>query len=183
MNVVNGTQMFTLTLKTTRYTLPNTIRNPAIRDTKEDEQKFGGIVIPTSDDYSDDFDLSDQSDGNMSNTFVNFMNSIILPSKNDVSDTDNIATIDIAFNLGPVRDGIIKHYTLSLIPIQYNPYLPLQGLSDHILFQQWMQNIHSTVHEHLNTNDRKVSKGQKEENLIKEIIVSSSSITSARDMN
>ncbi len=109
--------------QTSRQTL--LIRNPDTHDTRDDEQEFGGIPIPTSDDSSDDFyfddDLSSQPDENKSDTFINCMNRVLLPTNNDSSRIDTMATVDMAFTLAPVRDGIILHHTLSPIPFTRTP--------------------------------------------------------------
>jgi hypothetical protein len=119
-----------------------TKRNPYAHDTRDDEQEYGGIPIPMSDGSSDDFmfddDMSEPSDENKSDTFINCMNRIILPPHQDDKNIDHIATVDMAFTLGPV-DGIIHHHQLSPIPIHSNPYSPLQNLNDEIIYRQCMQ--------------------------------------------
>ncbi len=118
--------------------------------TTDDEQEFGGIPIPTSDVSSDDFsfddDLSSESEDNKSDTSINCMNSLTLSSNIASSGVDSIATVDMAFTLGPVRDGIVLHHTLSPIPSHPNPYSPLQDVNEHVIYRQCMQTFHTPVH-------------------------------------
>ena len=89
----------------------------------------------SSDDYMFDDDTSEPSEENKSDTFLNCMNRIILPKDPEEINIDHIATVDMAFTLGPVRDGIILHHQLSPIPIHSNPYSPLQHLNDEIVYR------------------------------------------------
>jgi hypothetical protein len=102
-----------------------TKRNPYAHETRDDEQEYGRISIPMSDDSSDDCmfddDMSEPSKENKSDTFINCVNKIILPTDQDATNIDHIATVDMAFTLGPVRDGIILNHQLSPIPIHSNP--------------------------------------------------------------
>jgi hypothetical protein len=61
------------------------------------------------------------------------------PTDQDATNIDHIATVDMAFTLGPVRDGIMLNHQLSPIPIHSNPYSPLQNLNDEIIYRQCMQ--------------------------------------------
>jgi hypothetical protein len=111
------------------------------RATQDDEQEYGRIPIPMSDDSSENYsDLTSASeDGYASDTFLNCMNTITLPH------ADLLASDDIAFVLGPVRDGVIQHHSLSPIPIHSNPYSPLDDTNEEVIFTQCMQTFNTPV--------------------------------------
>jgi hypothetical protein len=92
------------------------------------------------------------------------MNSLTLKSDIVGSGIDSIATVDMAFTLGPVRNGIVLHHTLSPIPIQPNPYAPLQDVNEHVIYRQYMQTFHTPVQSPtrtLATEKRRVNKNAK----------------------
>jgi hypothetical protein len=97
---------------------------------QDDEMEFGRVIpIHQSDDSSDDAYLTtgESSSATLNgyqeedDTFINCMNTLSLP---DQDSADEMATIDMAFKIGPKKDGIIYHHSLSPIPIHANPYSP-----------------------------------------------------------
>jgi hypothetical protein len=89
--------------------------------------------------------MSEASDENKSDMFIKRMNQLILPTDTDDSHIDTIATVDMAFIIGPVRDGIILNHGLSPIPIHPNPFSPLQNLNDDVIYRQCMQTFLTPV--------------------------------------
>jgi hypothetical protein len=118
-----------------RTTLPSP--SPHNRRDRDDEEEYSRIPIPTSDDedlYDELFYDTDPETDPDPQTFTNNVTTLELTLGTSTTLLDEVATVDMAFRIGPVLDGKILDHNPPPIPIHPNQYTALPEVYDKVSF-------------------------------------------------
>jgi hypothetical protein len=108
--------------------------NPHNRRDRDDEEEFSRLPIPTIDDDEDFYDelFYDTDPETDPHTFNNNVTTLDLTLETSNTLLDEVATVDMAFRIGPGIDGRIQDQHPPHIPIHHNQYTVLPQVYDKV---------------------------------------------------